>query len=456
MKIVLSILVVLAALAGGLYALAPRLGVSLPGEPARASPDEAVTRSGGHAAGEGGKSEASKVEGPKGGASKGGAAGGRGAVPVVAVTSRRGDMGIYLTGLGNVTPFNTVNVKPRVDGEIMKVAFAEGDVVHEGDLLVDIDPRPFQVQLEQAEGQLERDAAQLKNARLDLERYRSAIEAVTQQQIDTAQATVSLYEGALKQDQSQIDSAKLNLVYAHITSPITGRVGLRLVDQGNMVHASDPGYLCVIAQVEPIAVLFYLPEDDLAQIIGRPNRGKGLPVEAFDRDLKRSIASGELLTIDNQIDPTTGTIRCKAVFKNTDGALFPNQFVNARLRVDTLRDVVLVPSAAVQRSPTSTFSYVVKSDDTVEMREIAVGPTEGPDTAIPSGLEAGERVVVEGVDKLQQGAKVTVHMQDEAPKAGAEARSRETKGKEAPPVAEGAVPREGAKGAAPKPAGAPR
>jgi len=331
------------------------------------------------------------------------------AVPVVAARARASDLGVYLTGLGTVTALQTVTVRSRVDGQLINVAFREGQFVHRGDLLAELDARPFQVQLTQAVGQEAKDEATLKNAQLDLARYNDlyAKGLIPKQQLDTQQATLNQSRGGVESDRGQIDSARLNLAYTRITAPISGRIGLRLVDPGNIVHAADQNGLVVITQIDPIGVLFTIPEDSLDQVLPRMRAGR-LEVDAYDRDLKKKIAVGTLLTIDNQIDQSTGTIKLKAEFANAGNALFPNQFVNARLLVDTIHDAIVVPTAAVQTGPRSKFVYVVKPDNTVDARDVAVRLTEGDDTAIGSGVAAGDLVVTDGVDKLQQGTKVAV------------------------------------------------
>jgi multidrug efflux system membrane fusion protein len=329
-------------------------------------------------------------------------------IPVVAVPAEKTDFNVYITGLGSVTPLNTVTVRSRVDGQLMEVLYREGQIVRRGDLLVRIDPRPFQVQLTQAEGQMIRDLAQLKNAHLDLERYRVLWkeDSIPKQQLDTQEALVSQLEGTIKNDQGQIDSAKLNLVYCRITAPISGRVGLRLVDPGNIVHATDTNGLVVITQLQPITVIFPIPEDSLPQVLACLKKGQRLPVEAFDREMRQRLAVGSLLTVDNQIDPTTGTVRIRALFSNEANELFPNQFVNARLLVDVRLGVTVVPSPAIQRGPPGTFVYVVKADRTAAVRPVTVGEIQGGEASIKTGLSPGELVVVDGADRLREGTRV--------------------------------------------------
>ncbi|HVH73167.1 MAG TPA: MdtA/MuxA family multidrug efflux RND transporter periplasmic adaptor subunit [Candidatus Dormibacteraeota bacterium] len=342
----------------------------------------------------------------------GGAGMGNLVVPVVVAAAQRGDLPVYFNGLGTVIAFNTVTVRSRVDGQLVNVAFKEGQYVHEGDLLAQIDPRPFEVQLEQAQGLLTKDQAQRKDAEVNLERYKLLFKegVIPQQQLDTQTALVGQFDGAIKSDQSQIDNAKLQLTYSRIIAPISGRVGLRLVDPGNIVHANDANGLVVITQLQPIAVLFSLPQDDLPQVSAKLRAGVQLNVDAFDRDDTQKIASGRLLTIDNQIDPTTGTYKLKAIFSNADNALFPNQFVNMHLHVDTKHNLVIVPTPAIQRGPQGTYVYAVGADNTVKIRTVAIAQTTGNSVGLGGGLNAGDVVVIEGQDKLQDGSKVTPTM----------------------------------------------
>ena len=345
---------------------------------------------------------------------------GPGATPVVAARAGKGDIGVFITGLGAVTPIHTVTVKSRVDGELMKVLYKEGDLVQAGDLLVVIDSRPYEVQLEQAQGQLIKDQAALDNARIDLARYQTLLaqNAIPEQQVATQQTTVAQLEGAVKGDQGQIDGAKLNIVYCHIDAPITGRIGLRLVDPGNIIHASDANGLLVITQIQPISVIFTIAEDQLPAVLQKMRAGQRLKVDAYNRDMKTKLAAGSLTTVDNQIDQSTGTVRLRATFDNRDNMLFPNQFVNARLLVEEKRGVTLVPTAAVQRNSQMTYVYVVKADSAVTVRQVSLGTTEGDQSEITSGLSPGDIVAMTGVDKLQEGSKVNAHIEGDQTRRG--------------------------------------
>lgn len=330
-------------------------------------------------------------------------------VPVVTTTARKGDMNIYLSGLlGTVTAFQTVTVRTRVDGQIMKVYFTEGQMVHAGDPLVEIDPRPYEVQLAQAKGQLARDKASLTQANKDLKRDKELMvaKAVSPQTLDAQVSTVGQYEGAVKADQAMIDNANLQITYCHITAPFDGRIGLRLVDMGNFVQAAGQTGLAVITQLQPIAVIFPVSQDDIFRVQRKFNTNEDIQVEAWNRDNATKLADGKLLAIDNQVDTTTGTVKLKSVFENKDNMLFPNEFVNVKLLIDTRHDVVIVPAAAVQHGPNSTFVFVVKPDKTVEMRTLTEGPTEDDQTIIEKGVTAGEIVVTEGTDKLQPGSQI--------------------------------------------------
>ncbi len=342
-----------------------------------------------------------------------GRGGGRPETPpasVAVATTRQGDMPVYLQGLGAVTALRTVTVHSRVDGELIKVLFTEGQPVQPGDLLAEIDPRPYLVQLKQAEGQLIRDQALLENARLDLKRYQTLLEqdSIAQQQTVTQAALVKQYEGTVEMDQAQVDNAKLQLTYAKITSPIAGRVGLRLVDQGNIVHAADTNGMLVITQIEPIAVVFTLPEDSVPSVMRRWRQDQNIAVDAYDRAGKRKITSGKVTAIDNQIDTTTGTLKLKAQFANTDHSLFANQFVNVKMHLDTLKNSVLAANAAIQHGVNGDYVYVIKDDDSVTLKSVKVAGVDGDTVAIAEGVGPGEKLVVDGADKLREGDRVRV------------------------------------------------
>ena len=333
----------------------------------------------------------------------------RPAIPVLAAAATNRDMPIYLRGLGSVTAYNTVTIKSRVDGQLMRVNFREGQEVKQGEVLVIIDPRPFEVQLHQAEATLAKDQAQMTDAKVNLDRYQALFKegVIAKQQLDTQSALVGQFEGTIAADKAQIENAKLQLVYSRITAPISGRIGLRLVDAGNIVHASDANGLLVITQLQPIAVIFTLPADYIPAVL-QHMRNRDLKVEAYSRDDSTKIATGNLLTLSNEIDPTTGTNRFKAVFQNEQHLLWPNQFVNMRLLLDTKKNALVIPAAGVQRGNRGSFVYVVKQDKTVEMRPIQIGFTEGNLVDVDSGLNTGELVVTDGQDKLQPGVKVEV------------------------------------------------
>ncbi|WP_211454695.1 MdtA/MuxA family multidrug efflux RND transporter periplasmic adaptor subunit [Collimonas antrihumi] len=346
-------------------------------------------------------------KGGKGG-KRGAFAGAGGPLPVGVAVAKTGDIRIFISGLGSVTPEATTVVKSRVNGQLMKLHFQEGQVVKAGALLAELDPRPYQVAVTQAEGQLIKDTALLKAAQIDLQRYRTLLaqDSIASQQVDTQAALVKQYEGVVKSDQGALDSARLQLTYSRITAPISGRLGLRQVDLGNVVQTSDANGIVIITQLQPITSVFSIPEDNIPSVMKQIQAGKKLATDVWDRDQKNKLDSGALLTIDNQVDSTTGTVKLKAEFPNTNYALFPSQFVNVRMLLDTRRDATVIPNAAIQRGAQGNFVYVVKADHTVTIRQVTAGPAEGESTAIDKGIAVGETVVIDGLDKLKEGAKV--------------------------------------------------
>jgi multidrug efflux system membrane fusion protein len=359
-------------------------------------------------------------------AAKKAAAAGPPPIPVVAATSRKGDIGVYYTGLGAVTPLATVTVRTRVDGQLMNVRYREGDTMQKGALLAEIDDGPYQAALTQAQGQLMKDQAALENARIDLVRYQQLVaqKAGPEQQLATQQATVHQDEGVVKLDEGQIQSATVNLAYCKIAAPVSGRIGLRLVDAGNIVQSSDATGLLIITQMDPISAIFTISEDQLQVVLQKVAAGQTLGVDAYDRALTTKLAQGSLTTVDNQVDPTTGTLKLRATFQNPKGTLYPNQFVNLRLLVQEKRGVTLVPTAAIQRNSQSTYVYVVNADKTVAVRPIVLGISEGNDSEVTSGLAPGEVVVMTGVDKLQAGSKVNAQVTPAKPVPAASAAAK--------------------------------
>jgi multidrug efflux system membrane fusion protein len=338
-----------------------------------------------------------------------------GVPPVATAPVQSGDINVTTNALGTVTSLATVTLRSQISGQIVRVAFQEGQIVNKGDLLVEIDSRPYQLALAQAEGLLKRDQALLDAAQRDLERYQNLAKtnAIPRQQLDTQAALVLQYQGNVMTDQAQIDTAKLNIAYCHIVAPVSGRLGLRQVDQGNYVTAGDANGLVVITQLTPISVVFTTAEDNLPPILKRVQGGATLPVTAYDRSATKKLATGQLLTFDNQIDTTTGTVKLRAQFGNEDSALFPNQFVNVQLLVDVLRDTAVVPTSAIQRGAPGTFVYLVNADSTVSVRKVEIGQVDGERVAVKSGLKAGDQVVVDGADKLRDGIKITLRGPDD-------------------------------------------
>jgi membrane fusion protein, multidrug efflux system len=371
--------------------------------------------------------------------------------PVGVAAATKGDIDIELNALGTVTPLATVTVQTQINGQLVQIGFIEGQIVKKGDFLAQIDPRPYQVALDQAQAQLLRDQALLKGAQIDLDRYQKLAKqnSIAQQQADDQLYLVRQYEGTVKLDEASVASAKLNLVYCHIVSPVTGKAGLRLIDEGNFVQTSSTSGIVVLTQLQPITVVFPVAEDFLPQIQARTATGVKLPVTAYDRSMTTKLATGTLYAIDSQIDPTTGTVKLKAQFDNDDFALFPQQFVNAQLLIDTLKDVVIAPTAAIQRGAPGTFVFLVKSDNKVAVTKVKLGPVQGEKVAVLSGLSPGDRVVVDGADRLRDGSEVTVPQAGGRPGGGRSAGGRSAGNNAAASPNANAVP---SSGTAPAPA----
>jgi membrane fusion protein, multidrug efflux system len=374
-----------------------------------------------------------------------------GAVAVSVATAIAGDIQVQIPALGTVTPLATVTVRTQISGTLQKIFFTEGQSVHQGDVLAQIDPRPYEAALQQMEGNQKRDQALLADARLDLKRYEGLVkeDSIAQQQLDTQRALVDQYAGTIQADEGQVKTAQVNLVYTRITAPVSGRVGLRQVDQGNYVTPGDANGIVLINQLQPITVIFTIPEDNVPAVMKRLQAGATLTVGAFDRTNATKIADGKLLSVDNSIDVATGTIKLRAQFENTDSTLFPNQFVNIQLLVDVLHDQVIMPNAAVRRGApngvTTTFVYVVNADRTVSVRPVTLGVVDGEKVAVTAGLKPGEIVVTEGGDRLREGSQVTL---PGAAPAAAPAKPAAQPGKPGAPAAPGA--RHGRSGAKPQ------
>ena len=341
---------------------------------------------------------------------KGGRGSLSGPMPVVAAVAKKGDIDVTRAALGTVTPLANVTVRTQINGQLQQIGFQEGQMVQAGDFLAEIDPRPYQLTLEQAQGALQRDQALLADAKLNLERYQTLVaqDSISKQTLTTQQSLVAQNEGNVQTDQSQIDTAKLNLAYCHIIAPVSGRVGLRQVDQGNYVQVGDANGIVTLTQLQPITVIFTIPEDDLPSVMKRLSQGAELQATAYDRTQSTKLATGKLISVDNQIDTSTGTVKLRAQFDNPDNVLFPNQFVNIELLIDTLHDATIIPSAAIQRGNPPTFVYLINSDNTVKVQEVKLGPSQGDNIAITDGLKPDDKVVIDGADKLRDGAKITL------------------------------------------------